>query len=95
VSWALVIHHVDDFDGWRRIFDEAEGLRRAAGEREYRVLCAANDRNDVVHLSRWTSIEAARNFFESPEVVAIRARAGVHPPQFLYLEQIASGLLDP
>lgn len=94
MSWALVIHRVDDLPAWRQIFDEAAPLRHAAGEREYRVLCSSGDEREVVHLSRWTSVDAARTFFESPEVAQIRARAGVHPPQFLYLEEIAEGTLD-
>ncbi len=66
MSWALVIHRVDDLPAWRRIFDEAAPLRHAAGEREYRVLCGSVDEREVVHLARWTSVEAARAFFESP-----------------------------
>lgn len=93
MNWVIVIHRVDDLEAWQRIFDEAAPLRRAAGEREYRVMCSQDDRNEVVHLARWSSLQEARAFFESPEVVAIRARAGVHPPRFLYLDELAAGEL--
>ena len=52
-----------------------------------------SDPNKIVHFSVWTSIEAARRFFESPRLVQIRAEAGVKSPDFIYLEQIEAGTL--
>jgi hypothetical protein len=46
-----------------------------------------------VHFSAWTAIDAAKVFFESPQLVKIRAEAGVKSPDFIYLEQIESGTL--
>ena len=47
----------------------------------------------LVHFSAWSSLERARAFFESEELVAIRKRAGVKSPEFLYLEEIERGVL--
>jgi hypothetical protein len=38
-------------------------------------------------------LDKARRFFESPELVEIRKRAGVKAPDFLYLQEIEHGLL--
>jgi hypothetical protein len=46
-----------------------------------------------VHFSSWTSIAAAKQFFESPELVQIRLEAGVKSPTFIYLNQLESGTL--
>jgi hypothetical protein len=34
-----------------------------------------------------------REFFESPELAEIREKAGVKMPEFIYLEQLESGVL--
>lgn len=90
---VLIIHEVADYTAWKRVFDGAAGLRRDAGERSYQVLKYQHDPNRIVHFSAWTSLAAARNFFESPQLVSIRAEAGVKSPDFIYLEQLEAGAL--
>ena len=38
-------------------------------------------------------IDAAKQFFESPELIQIRRQAGVKSPEFIYLNQLESGTL--
>lgn len=90
---VLIIHEVADYMAWKNIFDQAAGIRKAAGELSYQVLSYHNDPNKIVHFSAWTSIVAAREFFESPKLVQIRAEAGVKAPEFIYLEQLETGTL--
>lgn len=90
---VLIIHEVADYPAWKTIFDGAAGIRKQAGERSYQVLRYENDPNRIVHFSAWTSIADARAFFESPPLVQIRLEAGVKAPDFIYLEQIESGVL--
>lgn len=90
---VLIIHEVADYPAWKKIFDGASGIREAAGERSYQVLRYENDANRIVHFSAWTSIADARRFFESPELVRIRAEAGVKSPDFIYLDLIEAGTL--
>ena len=93
VPHVLIIHAVDDYETWKRVFDDAADIRREAGERSYQVLRRDDDAGTVVHLSTWTSHAAARAFFESPRLVEIREQAGVHAPEFLYLDEVDSGTL--
>lgn len=93
MSWVLIIHQVDDYDAWKQVFNEAAGLRKDAGERNFQVLQADGDRNRVVHFSEWTSHADARAFFESPRLEAIRREAGVRAPEFLYLDEADRGVL--
>jgi heme-degrading monooxygenase HmoA len=86
--FVLIIHEVDDYAKWKAIFDEAATIRREAGEIDYQLLAYENEARRVVHFSRWTSLDAARSFFESPRLVEIRRVAGVRAPEFVYLEQI-------
>jgi quinol monooxygenase YgiN len=52
-----------------------------------------NEPNKIVHFSQWTSIEDAQRFFQSPQLVKIRAEAGVRSPEFVYLHQLENGTL--
>ena len=90
---VLIIHEVASYPAWKSIFDHAAGIRKAAGERSYQVLSCQDNPNKIVHFSSWTSIADARQFFESPKLVQIRAEAGVKAPEFIYLEQLETGTL--
>lgn len=93
MQYVLIIHEVEDYPTWKKIFDNAAGIRKEAGERTYRVLKYENDANKIVHFSQWTSLENAKAFFESPKLVQIRKDAGVNAPEFIYLDQMEEGVL--
>lgn len=93
MQYVLIIHEVANYAAWKKIFDQASGIRKAAGERTYQVLKYESDANKIVHFSAWTSIADAKAFFESPHLVQIRKDAGVKAPEFIYLEQLESGVL--
>jgi len=90
---VLIIHEVADYPAWKAIFDSAAGIRHDAGEISFQVLKYENDPNRIVHFSRWRSLAAARAFFESERLVEIRRQAGVKAPEFLYLDDLDSGVL--
>ena len=82
-----------DYPAWKRVFDEAARLRRAAGERHYQALRHDDGASQIVHFSEWTSLAAVRCLSESPQLVEIRRRAGVRQPVFRYLELLEAGRL--
>lgn len=90
---VLILHKVRDYAAWRKVFDEAAGIRREAGERSWFVLRDEQDPGLIVHFSQWTSVSAARAFFESPRLVEIRRQAGVEAPEFRYLQGLGQGTL--
>lgn len=90
---VLIIHEVEDYPAWKAVFDQAAGIRKHAGEISYQLLRYDNDANNIVHFSEWSSLENARCFFESPELVEIRRKAGVKAPEFIYLQEIERGVL--
>jgi quinol monooxygenase YgiN len=93
MSYVLIIHEVEDYEIWKEIFDAAADIRKEAGENTYQLLKYEHDANKIVHFSAWTSIADAKLFFESPKLVEIRKAAGVKSPDFIYLEQLESGVL--
>lgn len=90
---VLIIHEVEAYPAWKAVFDGAADLRKRAGEISYQLLRYNEDANRLVHFSAWSSLENARRFFESPELVELRRAAGVKAPDFLYLEEIERGVL--
>lgn len=94
-EYVLILHEVQDYPKWKAIFDQAAQMRSNAGEVEYHLLAAAGNARQVVHFSRWRSLNAARAFFESAELVEIRRRAGVQAPEFLYLHEVERASLPP
>ncbi len=93
MKYVLIIHEVEDYAAWKIIFDKASVIRKEAGEISYQVLRYDSDANKIVHFSIWTSHENAKQFFESPRLIKIREEAGVRAPDFIYLEQLESGIL--
>ena len=90
---VLIIHEVEAYPAWKAVFDSAADLRKRAGEISYQLLRYDEDANRLVHFSAWSSLENARRFFESPELIELRRAAGVKAPDFLYLEEIERGVL--
>ncbi|HNP81453.1 MAG TPA: antibiotic biosynthesis monooxygenase [Nitrospira sp.] len=90
---VLIIHEVEAYPAWKTVFDSAADLRKRAGEISYQLLRYDQDANSIVHFSTWSSLENARRFFESPELVELRRAAGVKAPDFLYLREIERGIL--
>ena len=90
---VLIIHEVEDYQAWKKIFDNASEVRKKTGEISYQVLKYENDANKIVHFSAWNSLENAKLFFNSPKLIKIRADAGVKSPDFIYLDLLEDGIL--
>lgn len=93
MKYVLIIHEVDNYEAWKKIFDNAANIRKEAGEVSYQVLKYDINDNKIVHFSTWNSHENAKKFFESPKLVQIRKEAGVKAPDFIYLEELENGVL--
>jgi heme-degrading monooxygenase HmoA len=93
VLYVLIIHEVENYAAWKAVFDRAAQIRKEAGEISFQLLREQSDPNKIVHFSRWSSLESARRFFESPELVEIRRNAGVKAPEFVYLHELEHGSL--
>ena len=90
---VLIIHEVAAYPAWKLIFDQAAAMRKSAGEISFQLLRYDDDQNNIVHFSEWTSLDHARCFFESPELVEIRHKAGVKAPNFIYLQELERSVL--
>lgn len=93
MKYVLIIHEVENYLAWKKIFDNASIIRKEAGEISYQVLKYEINSNKIVHFSVWDSHENAKKFFESPKLIQIRIDAGVKAPDFIYLEELDKGTL--
>jgi heme-degrading monooxygenase HmoA len=93
MQYVLIVHEVQAYAAWKTVFDGAADIRKRAGEISFQLLRHDTDANNIVHFSRWSSLENARRFFESAELVEIRKKAGVKAPAFIYLQEIERGVL--
>ena len=78
----VVRHKVNDYAGWRAVYDDLESLRAQHGCTGARVLQLPTDGNDLLITHDFPTTDQAASFAGDPELKAGMARAGVAgPPQ--------------
>lgn len=76
----FVRHTVDDYEGWRKVYDDVEDLRQKYGCSGAEVMVSPEDRQDVFVIHRFPSLDQAQGFAGDPELRDAMGRAGVHLP---------------
>lgn len=72
---------VTDFAKWRSVFDESEGLRRAAGSTGLNhVYRDVDDPNTVTLMLEWDNTDNAHKFMNDPALRERQQKAGVVGP---------------
>ena len=83
----IVRHKVADYNRWKEAFDAHLGVRKAAGETDYRVLLSVEDPREVTLFFDWGSLERARRFAGSDDLKEAMKHAGVvGDPDIRFLE---------
>lgn len=73
----MVQHTVRDFDAWKPVFDEHEGVRVQYGSLGSTVYHDADKPNDVTVLTRFESRDRAEEFARDPSLREAMERGGV------------------
>jgi hypothetical protein len=73
----FVRHSVDDYDAWRRTYDEFDKQRGPMGGTGDAVFQSVDDPNDVTLWHGFDTAEAARAFVSSNELRNAMQQAGV------------------
>ena len=71
----FVRHNVNDYDAWRKIYDDFD--RKSMGVKDSAVYRAADNPNDVTVWHDFDSLEAAQALAGSAELRDAMGRAGV------------------
>jgi L-rhamnose mutarotase len=87
-------HKVNDYQAWKKVFDNALSFRKAGGEKSYQIFQAENDKNNLFMIFEWDSLKNARKFFESSDLQKAMQQAGVlEKPDVYFLEELDRGTL--
>ena len=83
----LVQHEVEDFEVWKKVYDEDEPARAAAGFKEIALYQGFDNPNNVVAIFSNDDVEKAREFLQSNHIKEAMQSAGVvSEPQFIELQ---------
>ncbi len=89
MTYVMVLHHVEDYDRWKPVFDGDSVTRKDRGSKGAFILRNNDDPNHLVVLTEWENLENAKNFVESEELKNTMVKAGViGRPAVFYLEEI-------
>jgi heme-degrading monooxygenase HmoA len=65
---ALIRHRVNDFETWKKVYDGFAPTQTEHGVHAHQVLRSIENPNDVIVTHTFESSEAARAFFDMPEL---------------------------
>lgn len=87
--YLMAIQKVEDFDKWKKIFDEHSSERGAMGSKGAEVLRDSVHPNEVVVITKWEDKDAAKKFADSKDLKNVMKKAGVVGfPELRYLDEI-------
>lgn len=89
-AWVVTTHKVEDFARWKPVFDGTAALKRGYGWKHSSVYMIDGDRNNVLVMEEFDSLEHAKAFASSPELKAAMGKAGVvGMPQTRIVSEVA------
>lgn len=85
---TLIQHQVKDYAEWKKVFDSSVSLRSSSGELSNQIFRDASDPNRITVINKWSSLESAQKFLNSPDLKAAMEIAGVvGTPSVSYLKE--------
>jgi quinol monooxygenase YgiN len=90
----LVRHRVEQYDRWKKVFDEFIDTRKSSGEKSFRILRPQDEPDNLYLLFQWDSAEHAKEFFKSPALKHAMQNGGVaEAPEIHFVSEAAKGTL--
>jgi uncharacterized protein (DUF1330 family) len=87
MAWLHARHAVADFEKWKPAFAATAVPRR----KRFVVFAVEGNRNDLLVMEEFDTLEDARAWVDSAEHREAMARAGVSAPEILLLEVVEAG----
>jgi heme-degrading monooxygenase HmoA len=85
----MAIQKVEDFNKWKKVFDEHSTKRRVMGSKGAEILRDSSHPNEIVVITKWEDLNAAKKFSSSPDLKNVMERAGVVGfPELRFLDDI-------
>ena len=84
--YLMVQHRVENFQSWKKSFDQDEKILREAGCLRFGIYQSEQLQNNVTLFLEWDSTPNAKKFIESDRLKTIMKETGViGEPQFHFL----------
>lgn len=94
MAHILVKHKIEDYDKWKKAFDEHADYRSKNGSKGGKVFRNSNDPNELFVLLEWDSIENAQKFGASDQTKEAMMNAGVvGMPSIYFVEEAAHTIM--
>jgi heme-degrading monooxygenase HmoA len=91
MTYIIVRHKVKDYRKWKQAVHNHSDMRKAGGEKSFRVFRSAEDSNNLTIVCEWESLAKARKFIQSQELRDAMKLAGVvGKPQVYFFNQSES-----
>ena len=89
-AFLIVTHKVEDYDKWLPVFEGTAALKKKFGWKQSTVYSVDGDRNNVMVMEEFASLDKAKAFAGSPELKAAMGKAGVAgPPEIRFVSPVA------
>lgn len=86
---AFVRHAVEDYDAWRKVYDEFAKPQEEGGVESEAVFRGLDDPNNVTVVHDFDTEDEARAFFSSDELKQAMGEAGVSsPPDIWFTREV-------
>jgi hypothetical protein len=76
-AWLIVTHKVEDFARWKVVFDSTNAMKKPHGWKRSNIYTLDGDRNNVMVVEEFATMEGAKAFASSAELRAAMGKAGV------------------
>jgi hypothetical protein len=92
MAWLQIRHRVQDYNQWKRVYDETAEYKRHQGWKRYRLFQVAGDRTSLLVMEQFETLEQARSYAESEYLREAFTVGGVlAPTEILLLEGVEEG----
>ena len=80
-----------DYAAWKQVFDDFAPQRRAAGEIDYQIYHVEGERNHIVMIQEWNSLDNLRAFLASDTLREAMEKSGAGEPTIFLMNAGDSG----
>jgi len=89
MTYVLAIQKIEDYDKWKKVFDEHGDVRKTKGSKGAIIYGDLNDPKQLMIITEWENMDSAKNFAMAEDLKIAMKKAGVIGlPELYYLEKI-------
>ena len=93
MPWIHVHHRVQDYNKWKQIYDKTAEYKRHEGWKRYRLYQVAGDRNDLIVMEQFNTLEQAQSYLQSDFLRQAMEQGGViQPVEALLVDGLEEGM---